>query len=189
MRVPNFVRSHFSASSSGALPRRRRGARVAIVGATAVASIVGSAVLAQPASAATNTLFVAPGGSDANNCLSIGAACATLGHALALAASDTGDTIMISPGTYTMTAGSSNTVPSGASGNGLIIESNGGTAANTIINAAGAINGLAINANNVTVNNLTIENAGAAGIMVSPPSGATQPAAVTGETISNDVVT
>jgi len=166
-----------------------RGARLAIVGATAMASIVGSAVLAQPASAATNILYVAPGGSDANNCLSVGAACATLGHALSLAASDTGDTIMISPGTYTMTAGSSNTVPSGAAFNGLTIESNGGTAANTIINAAGAINGIAVNANNVTVTGIQVENAGAAGIMVSPPSGATQPASVTGETISNDIVT
>jgi len=161
---------------------------LAIVGATAVASIVGSAVLAQPASAATNTFFVAPGGSDANTCLSVGAACATLGHALTLAATDTGDTIMISPGTYTMTAGSSNVVPSTISG-GMTIESNGGTAANTIINVAGAINGLVVDANNVTVTGLTFENAGAAGIMVSPPTGATQPAAVTGETIENNVVT
>ncbi len=191
MRVPNFVRSHRSASSEGAPPRRRRGARLAIVGATAVATIVGSAVLAPRADAVASNLFVATTGSNAgaNNCQTAGTPCATLAYALTQAATGTGDTIEISPGTYTMAAGSSNTVPSGAAFIGLTIESNGGTATNTIINAAGAINGVAVNANNVTVTGLTVENAGAAGIMVSPPSGATQPAAVTGETISNDVVT
>jgi parallel beta-helix repeat protein len=193
MRVPNFVRSHPFASSGSALalPRRRRGARLAIVGVSAIASIVGSAVLAPRADAAASTLFVATTGSDAgaNNCQTVGTPCATLAYALTQATGGTGDTIMIAPGTYTMTAGSSNVVPSGAAFNGMTIESNGGTAANTIINAAGAINGLQVNANNVTVNNLTFENAGAAGIMVSPPSGATQPAAVTGELIENNVIT
>src|SRR5580700_3376252 len=154
MRVPNFVRSHRSASPEGVSPRRRkRGARLAIVGATAVASIVGSAVLAPRADAVASTLFVATTGSDAgaNNCQTSGTPCATLAYALTQAATGTGDTIMIAPGTYTMAAGSSNVVPSGAAFNGLIIQSNGGTAANTIINAAGAIDGLAVNANNVTV--------------------------------------
>jgi parallel beta-helix repeat protein len=157
--------------------------------AVVIGGVAGNAVLAGPASAATNTLFVATGGSDAANCLSIGTACATLAHALTVAAGDTGDTIMISPGTYTMAAGSSNVVPSGAAFNGMTIQSNGGTAANTIINVAGAINGLVVNANNVTVNNLTFENAGAAGILVSPPSAATPPATVSGELIENDVIT
>ena len=190
MRVPNFVRSQPFAFSGGALPRRGgRGKRLAVVGATAIASIVGSAVLATPANAVASILFVATTGSNTTNCQTSGTPCATLAYALTQAASGTGDTIMIAPGTYTMAAGSSNTVPSGAVGNGMTIESNGGTAANTIINAAGGINGLMVNANNVTVDNLTFENAGAAGIMVSPPSGATQPAAVSGELIENNVIT
>ncbi len=190
MRVPIFVRSHGSGpTASQGLRRGRHARRLAIAGATAVASIVGSvALVAQPASALASTLYVATGGTDAGICQTAGSPCATLGYALTQAATGTGDTIMIAPGTYIMAAGTSNTVPSAAAYNGLTIESNGGTAANTIINAAGAINGVAVNANNVTVNGITVENAGAAGIMVSPPSGATQPAAVTGETISNVVV-
>src|SRR5271163_3256428 len=99
MRVPIFARSHRSGSSARVpAPRGGRVARLAVGGATALATIVGSAILAQPANAATNTLFVSTTGSDANNCLLIGTACATLAHALTVAASDTGDTIMISPG-------------------------------------------------------------------------------------------
>jgi len=193
MRVPILDRSHHSRTSRRDLPRTGgRLRKLAMASAVVVGTLAGTVALAGPASAATNTLFVATSGSDANNCLSIGAACATLAHALTLAAGDTSDTIMISPGTYTMAAASSNVVPSGAAFNGMTIEANsgaGGTAANTIINAAGAINGLVVNANNVTVNNLTFENAGAAGILVSPPSGAAQPAGVSNELIENNVVT
>jgi parallel beta-helix repeat protein len=193
MRVPTVVRSHRNGPSGSGLSRNGKRVRRLFMGtAVVIAGIGANALLAQPASAATNTLFVATGGSDAANCLSLGTACATLAHALTVAAGDTGDTIMISPGTYTMAAGSSNVVPAGAAFNGMTVEANsgaGGTAANTIINVAGAINGLVVNANNVTVNNLTFENAGAAGILVSPPSAATQPAAVSGELIENNVVT
>jgi hypothetical protein len=46
---------------------------------------------------------------------------------------------------------------------------------------------LTVNANNVTVNDLTFNDSGAAGILVTPPSTATAPAAVTGVTIENVV--
>ena len=98
---------------------------------------------------------------------------------------------MIQPGTYMASAdpaGTSNTVPAALSG--LTIESDAalsGNAANTIIDGAAA-NGLVVNANGVTVNGITFENSGAAGIMVSPPSSAAAPAAVTGETIENNVI-
>ena len=73
---------------------------------------------------------------------------------------------------------------------GLTIESDAalsGDAANTIVDGAAA-NGLVVNANDVTVNGITFENSGAAGIMMSPPSSAVAPAAVTGETIENNVM-
>jgi parallel beta-helix repeat protein len=97
---------------------------------------------------------------------------------------------MIEPGTYMASAdptGTSNTVPAALTG--LTIESDAalsGNAANTIIQGA-ASNGLMVNANGVTVNGLTFNNSGAAGILVTPPSSATAPAAVTGETIENVV--
>ena len=47
--------------------------------------------------------------------------------------------------------------------------------------------GLTVNANTVTVNGLTFNDSGAAGILVTPPSTATAPAAVTGVTIENVV--
>ena len=187
MLVPSTFRAHASRSSHGA-PRRlpTRLPLVAMLGAAAIASVVGGALLAQPASAAGVNLFVATTGSDGggNNCQTAGTPCATLAYALTQAA--TSDTIMIAPGTYTMAAGSSNTVPAALTG--LTIESNGGTASNTIINGTGGINGLAINANNVTVDNLTIENTGAAGILISPPQSATPPATVSGALIENVVI-
>ena len=97
---------------------------------------------------------------------------------------------MIQPGTYMASAdptGTSNTVPAALTG--LTIESDAalsGTATNTIIQGAAA-NGLVVNANGVTVNGLTFDNSGAAGILVTPPSSATAPAAVTGVTIENVV--
>jgi parallel beta-helix repeat protein len=177
---PEFRHHHFS--------RLGRPFGKVVVAAIAVLGTIGGSALiaAAPAGAVGTTLFIATTGSNAgpNNCQIQATPCATLAYALTVAAPD--DTIMIAPGTYTMTAGSSNTV--GATLTGLTIESSG-TAANTIINAAGAINGLVVNADGVTVNGITVENAGAAGIQVSPPSTATPPASVTGETIENDVVT
>ena len=174
-------------SVSGATPHKtRRIRRVVMVAAAAIGSVAGAAVLAQPASAVGVNLFVSTTGSNggSNNCQTAGSPCATLAYTLTQAVAS--DTIMMAPGTYTLAAGSSNTVPTALTG--LTIESNGGTAANTIINGAGGINGLAINANNVTVNNLTIENTGAAGILVSPPQGASTPATVSGALVENVVI-
>ena len=148
--------------------------------------VFGVALLAQPAGAVTVTLTVATTGADTGNCTV--SHCATLGYALSQAGA--GDTILIEPGTYMASAdpaGTSNTVPPPLTG--LTIESdvaNGGTAGNTIIEGAAA-NGLLVNANGVTVKGLTFNESGAAGILVSPPSTATAPAAVTGVTIENVV--
>jgi parallel beta-helix repeat protein len=188
MRVPNFLRSHrFESSGTSRASRGLRVPRLAIVGATAIASIVGSAVLAQPADAVASTLFVSPTGSDTTNCQTAGTPCATLAYALTQAATGTGDTIMIAAGTYTMAAGASNVVPSGTAFNGLTIESVGGAGVTAFV-STGATNGIVVNANNVTVNGFTFDSFGAAGIQVSPPTGATQPATVTGETIENNVI-
>jgi len=148
--------------------------------------VFGAGLLAQPAGAVTVTLTVATTGKDIGNCQS--SPCATLGYALSQAAA--GETIVIQPGTYTASAdptGTSNTVPAALTG--LTIESDAvllGSAANTIIQGAAA-NGLMVNANGVTVNGLTFNNSGAAGVLVTPPSSATAPAAVTGVTIENVV--
>src|ERR1700722_16839273 len=160
MLVSSVIRARKCRSSRRS---RRLNATLLLVATTmgsAAVAVAGGAVLATPASAVGVNLFVATTGSDtANNCQTSGTPCATLAHALSQAVAS--DTIMIAPGTYTLTAGSSNTVPAALTG--LTIESNGGTAANTIINGNGGINGLAVNANSVTVENLTIENTGAAG--------------------------
>jgi parallel beta-helix repeat protein len=182
-------RSRGNRSLSGNGKRRFR--RLLMATAATAGSIglgvFGAALLAQPAGAVTATLTIASTGTDTGNCAA--SSCATLGYALSQAA--TGDTIMLAPGTYKTSAdptGTSNIVPVALTG--LTIESDaalGGSAANTIIEGAAA-NGLAVNANGVTVNGLTFDNSGAAGIMMSPPSSAVAPAAVTGETIENNVM-
>ncbi len=195
MRTPTLIRF----PGSGIFPDAGRLRRLAMVTAVAFGSIgVGGALMAQPVGALPNTIFVSTSGTDTAGCgTSSGAgACATLGGALSPADGDavSGDTILIEPGTYLVTAdpsGTSNTVPAALTG--LTIESDAsaipaGDAANTIINAAGGINGLVVNASDTVVNGLTFENGGAAGIYVSPPSSATPPSTVTGETIENNVV-
>jgi parallel beta-helix repeat protein len=173
------------------LSRNRRFRRL-FVATTATVGLVGlgvfsAALLAPPAGAVGPvTLTVATTGTDTGSC--VGSPCATLGYALSRAAGN--DIIMIEPGTYMASAdptGTSNTVPPALTG--LTIESDAGAsgnAANTIIQGA-ASNGLAVSANDVTVNGLTFNDSGAAGILVTPPSTATAPAAVTGVTIENVV--
>jgi parallel beta-helix repeat protein len=182
------LRSWGSISASG--NRNRRFPFLSMATAATVGSIgfgvFGAALLAQPAAAVTVTLTVATTGTDTGNC--VVSSCATLGYALSKAAA--GDIIMVEPGTYMASAdptGTSNTVPAALPG--LTIESDAalsGNAANTIIQGA-ASNGLMVNANSVTVNGLTFNDSGAAGILVTPPSSATAPAAVTGVTIENVV--
>ena len=183
------LRSGSSTSLFGNGNRRLR--RLFLATAAAAGSIglgvFGAALLAQPAGAVVATLTVATTGTDTGNC--VASSCATLGYALSQAAA--GDTVVLQPGTYMASAdptGTSNTVPAVLTG--LIIESDAalsGNAANTIVDGAAA-NGLVVNANGVTVNGITFENSGAAGIMISPPSSAVAPAAVTGETIENNVI-
>jgi parallel beta-helix repeat protein len=183
------LQSRDSRSFLGSWNRRLRRllmATAATAGGIGV-GVVGAALLAQPAGAVTVTLTVATTGTDTGNCVS--SSCATLGYALSQAAA--GDTIVLQPGTYMASAdpaSTSNTVPAALSG--LTIESDAamsGDAANTIVDGAAA-NNLVVNANDVTVNGITFENSGAAGIMMSPPSSAVAPAAVTGETIENNVI-
>jgi hypothetical protein len=47
---------------------------------------------------ASSTWYVAPGGNDSNDCLSVGTACATINGAISKAAD--GDTIEVTAGTY-----------------------------------------------------------------------------------------
>ena len=161
---------------------------VALLGTLTVASVgLSVTVLAQPSAAVGNTLVISTSGHDVGNCQTV--ACATLGYALSQATA--GDTILVDPGTYLVSANPSGEVTVPAALSDLTIEPNssaGGDAANTIFDATGAIYGLQVNADNVTVNDLTFENSGAAGIFVTPPSSATPPATVSGGTIEGDVV-
>ena len=66
----------------------------ALVGLLALSLLIGSTVQAAPLA----TWYVAPGGDDANDCLSLATACATIGAAALKASAD--DTIQIAAGTY-----------------------------------------------------------------------------------------
>jgi len=162
---------------------------IAVVAGAALASMGVVAVGAAPAGAVGVTRYVAPSGSDtANACLVQGSPCKTLGHALAQAA--TGDTILLAPGTYLVSdnpTGTENSIPPAL--HDMTIDSDGGTAANTIIDATGEANGLLVNADNVTVQNVTVRNADLQGIFVAPPSDATAPAAISNFTLSHATVT
>ncbi len=184
MLVPSIIRSHRSRpSGNGPSERGRRFRRLLMGGAAAIGSIGGTALLAQPASAAA-TLTISPTGTDTGNC--VGSPCLTLGYALSQAAGS--DTITVAAGTYDVPA--SYTVPpslAGTTGNPTIIQSAGGAGVTAFV-STGATYGLVVNASNVTVNGFTFDNFGAAGIMVSPPQSASPPATVSGETIENNVI-
>ena len=110
---------------------------------------------------AHHTLTVATSGSDHGNCQS--SPCKTLGFALTQASPN--DTIVIGPGTY-RESGNANVVPPGLKG--LRIRSTG-SAARTVINAAGNANGILIQASGVSVTGLTVKNAQLEGILAEPP--------------------
>ena len=188
MLVPTALRSHFSGSPNrGRRPSGGRGRHVLMASAVVIGTLGGTALLAQPASAAGATFYISPTGSDAAVC-SMAAPCATLAHALSIDAAS--DTIMVDPGTYDVPAGTSDIVPAalaGTVGSPTIIESVGGAGVTAFV-STGGVNGLLVNASHVTVDGLTFNNFGAAGILVTPPSSATPPATVSGETIENDVV-
>jgi parallel beta-helix repeat protein len=159
--------------------------------ATALAVVGLGSFGVPPATADGNIRYVATTGSDtANNCLTLGSPCLTIGHALTQATFD--NTIQLDPGTYLVSAnpsGTSNSVPPAL--HDLIIQSNpvGGTAANTIIDATGEANGLLINADTVSVTNLTIRNAERAGIVAGPPEDSEAPTTIHDVTLTGDVLT
>ena len=153
------------------------GGALLVTGGGSVAGAIGS------------TRYVATTGSDgANTCLVSSSPCRTLGRALSVAAP--GDTIHVSAGTYpaaTDPSGTSNTVPSALTS--LTIEGVSGKPSTVVITGKGVIYALAVNADGTTVEDLTIQNSGKAGLLVSPPAGASTPASVTHETIAtNDLV-
>jgi parallel beta-helix repeat protein len=188
MLVPTAFRSYFSGSpNSRRRPSGGRRRNMLMAGAVVIGSLGGTALLAQPASAAGATFYISPTGSDAAVC-SLAAPCATLAHALSIDAAS--DTIMVQPGTYDIPAGTSATVPpalAGTVGSPTIIESVGGAGVTAFV-STGGVNGLVVNASNVVVQGLTFDSFGAAGIQVSPPTSATAPATVSGETIENNVI-
>ena len=107
-------------------------------------------------------IYLSPTGSDAKGNGSSTNPYATIGHAVGVAPA--GAILMIAPGTYTESV--TITKP-------LTLESESSQPTNTIINAAGELNGVAItgtNANGTTIEGLTIENANAEGIYVQDTS-------------------
>jgi parallel beta-helix repeat protein len=116
------------------------------------------AVHAQP----STVIYVSSDGSDAKGNGSSGNPYATIAHAVGVAPA--GAAIMVAPGTYTESV--TITKP-------LTLESESSQPTNTIINAAGYLNGIAItgaDANGTTVEGLTVENANAEGIYVQDTS-------------------
>jgi parallel beta-helix repeat protein len=146
---------------------------------------LGSAAEASPIHV-PGTLTVATTGSDSGNCQS--SPCKTLGYALTKAGPK--DTIDIRPGTY-HESGNANVVKPGLTG--LKIRSTG-SAARTVIDAAGNANGLLIEASGVWVIGLTVENAKLEGILAEPPMSSwpkgptSAPANISNVTIINNVV-
>ena len=114
--------------------------------------------------------------------------CKTLGYALTQAGPN--DTIVIDPGTYPE---SSNANVVGPGLRGLSIRS-AGSAARTVIDAAGNANGIRIEASGVSVTGLTVKNANLEGILAEPalsswPKGPTSaPANISHVTIAGNVV-
>jgi len=107
-------------------------------------------------------IYVSPTGSDAKGNGSSTNPYATITHAVGVAPA--GAILMIAPGTYTESV--TITKP-------LTLESESSQPTNTIINAAGELNGVAItgaNANGTTIEGLTVENANAEGIYVQDAS-------------------
>ena len=106
--------------------------------------------------------------------------------------------MLVGPGTYLESANpgsGGNVITSGLSG--LTVASNralGASAANTVIDATGELNGILVQANHATVNGFTVDNARLEGILVEPPpsswpdSPSASPANLFGVTIERNVV-
>ena len=159
---------------------------VVLVAGTGALFPLGTAAANASAMHAHHTLTVATTGTDHGNCRQ--SPCKTLGFALTQAGPN--DTIVIDPGTYSE-SGNANVVKPGLTG--LSIRSTG-SAARTVINAAGNANGILIQASGVSVTGLTVKNAQLEGILAEPPlsswpTGPTSPpAGISHVTIAGNVV-
>jgi len=134
---------------------------VVLVAGTGALLPLGTAAANASPMHARHTLTVATSGTDQGNCRR--SPCKTLGFALTQAGPN--DTIVIGPGTY-RESGNANVVTPGLKG--LRIRSTG-SAARTVINAAGNANGILIQASGVSVTGLTVKNANLEGILAEPP--------------------
>ena len=159
---------------------------VVLVAGTGALLPLGTAAANASAMHARHTLTVATRGTDSGNCR--WRPCKTLGYALTQAGPN--DNIVIYPGTYPESA-NANVVKPGLTG--LSIRSTG-SAARTVIDAAGNANGILIQASGVSVTGLTVKNANLEGILAEPPlsswpTGPTSaPAGISHVTIAGNVV-
>jgi nitrous oxidase accessory protein NosD len=143
---------------------------IALALTTLLASMALAAGGARAATAAT--LFVSSAGNDSGNCQAPGHPCASIGYALSQASAHA--LVLVGPGTYPESASPGATNRIGARLHGVTLASNpsmGASAANTIIDATGAPNGVLVRANGATVRGFTIKNADLEGILVEPPPG------------------
>jgi hypothetical protein len=157
--------------------------------------IVASMSLAAVASAhGERVLYVSASGSDSGNCRAPARACASIGYALSQASA--GARVLVGPGTYVESANpGGNVITSKLAG--LTLASNralGASAANTIIDATGRLNGIVDQADHTTVTGFTVENAQLEGILVEPApdtwptSPSAPPVGLTGVDIERNVV-
>jgi parallel beta-helix repeat protein len=142
------------------------------------------------------TLYVAAGGTDSGNCRAHARPCATIGYALSQASADS--RVLVGPGTYPESAnpgGGANLIPSGLSGLTLAANrSDGASAANTVIDATGELNGIVDQADDTAIIGFTIQHAQLEGLLVEPPpsswptNATAGPAELTGVTIKHNVI-
>jgi hypothetical protein len=162
-----------------------------------LAAVAASMFLAGVASAWSQpTLYVAARGTDSGNCQALARACATIGYALSQASA--GSRVLVGPGTYRESAnpgGGANVITPGLSGLTLAADwSHGASAANTVIDAAGELNGIVDQADDTAIIGFTIKHAQLEGLLVEPPpsswpaSDTASPANLFGVTIEHNVV-
>jgi parallel beta-helix repeat protein len=148
-------------AGGGRLPRwRGLAGTVLVLGLTLSAAF--AALAAAPVDAAASVYYVSTTGSNTNSGTSVSSAFATIAQALSVAPA--GSTILVEPGTYTLTSPvlvtQTVTLESDAA--------NGGNAANTILDATGLPNAVVIEgpgAAGTVVAGLTMENAQKAGLV------------------------
>jgi hypothetical protein len=142
------------------------------------------------------TLYVAARGTDSGNCQAQARACATIGYALSQASA--GSRVLVGPGTYRESAnpgGGANVITPALSGLTLAADwSQGASAAKTVIDAAGELNGIVDQADDTTIIGFTIKHAQLEGLLVEPPpsswpaSDTASPANLSGIAIEHNVI-